>query len=177
MRITTDRLILRRPQSDDVGDLLYLLSDPSFAAAVPEIPRNESRLRAYVEDERALAEPELHKCFNLFSERREDHRLVGLSTLVLRKHDQGEIGYALHREFRGHGYASEAARAFVDHVFAELGLHRIYAETRAHNTASWKVMERLGMHREACFRKMVLEDGDWRDLVIYAVLAEEWRPR
>jgi RimJ/RimL family protein N-acetyltransferase len=174
MKLGTERLILRRPETEDVSNLLNLLSDKEFAATVPEIPRREEEIREYLEAERSVTKPELNKCFNLLLERRQDNRVVGLTTLVLRKHSQGEIGYALHGDYRNRGYASEAARAFVDYSFAKLGLHRIYAETRADNTAAWRVMERLGMRREACFKEMVQEDGDWRDVVVYAVLADEW---
>ena len=100
--------------------------------------------------------------------------MLGLVTLVLRKHSQGEVGYALDRDHRGCGDASEAARAFMDYAFIELELHRVYAETRADNAASWKVMERLGMKREAHFREIVCEGGHWYDLVVYAMLADEW---
>lgn len=174
MRLRTERLILRRPETEDLGNLLRLVSDLSFAATVPEIPRTEEEIRKYLEIERSVDRPEQDKCFNLLLERQRDNRVLGLTTLVLRKHSQGEIGYALHRDYRGSGYASEAARALMDYAFTELGLHRIYAETRADNTASWKVMERLGMKREARFRKMVREDGHWWDLVVYAVLTDEW---
>lgn len=174
VRLETERLILRRPEIEDMSDLLRLLSDPSFAAAVPEIPRTEGEIRDYLEVERFANEPEPDRCFNLFLERRRDNGVLGLATLVLRKDGQGEIGYALHGDHRGSGYASEAARAFIDYAFTELGLHRIYAETTADNTASWKVMERLGMRREARFREMVRGDGRWQDLVIYAVLEYEW---
>ncbi len=174
VRLETERLILRRPEIEDLADLLRLLSDPSFAAAVPEIPGTEGEIREYLEIERSANEPEPDKCFNLFLERRRDNGVLGLATLVLRKDGQGEIGYALHGDHRGFGYASEAARAFIDYAFTELGLHRIYAETTADNTASRKVMERLGMKREARFREMVREDGRWRDKVVYAVLEHEW---
>ena len=174
MRLRTERLILRRPETEDLKNLLRLLSDPSFAATVPEIPRTDEEIREYLEVERTVNKPEQDKCFNLLLERQQDNCVVGLTTLVLRGHCQGEIGYALHRDYRSRGYASEAARAFMDYAFTELGLHRIYAETRADNTASWRVMERLGMRREACFREMVREDGDWREVLVYAVLADEW---
>lgn len=174
MRLTTERLILRRPEIGDVSNLLSLLSDQLFAATVPEIPRTEEGIRGYLEIESTISDPEQDKCFNLLLERRLDKCVVGLITLVLREHSQGEIGYALHEDYRSCGYASEAARTFMDYAFAELGLHRIYAETRADNIASWKVMERLGMRREAYFRETVREDEAWRDIVVYAVLAEEW---
>lgn len=56
-----------------------------------------------------------------------------------------EVGYALMAEFRGRGYALEAARGCLDYGFNELGLNKIVAVARPENRASWTVMERLGM--------------------------------
>jgi RimJ/RimL family protein N-acetyltransferase len=172
--LETERLKLRRPKVGDASNLLRLLSDPTFASAVPEIPRVKPEVEQYLSVEASVTRPEPDTCFNLLIERRSDGVVVGLTTLVLRKHGQGELGYALHTDFRGLGYATEAARSFMKYAFAELRLHRIYASTRADNTASWKVMERLHMTPEARFREMVLEDGDWRDVVVYAMLAKDW---
>lgn len=56
-----------------------------------------------------------------------------------------ELGYRLRRDAWGPGYAVEGARAIVDHGFDTVGLRRIVADTMAVNTASRRVMERLGM--------------------------------
>jgi RimJ/RimL family protein N-acetyltransferase len=58
--------------------------------------------------------------------------------------------------------------------FTSLGLHRIQAGTGAQNVDSWRVMERLGMRREAWLREAERQDGVWQDVVIYAALADEW---
>jgi RimJ/RimL family protein N-acetyltransferase len=59
--------------------------------------------------------------------------------------DAGEIGWRLPRTAWGHGLAVEGARALVEHAFTTLGLSRLWAETMAVNTASRRVMEKLGM--------------------------------
>ena len=61
-----------------------------------------------------------------------------------------EVGlfWAVAPEHRGNGYATEAARAVIDHGFAELGLARIVATTERDNLASIAVMRRLGMRVE-----------------------------
>jgi RimJ/RimL family protein N-acetyltransferase len=63
----------------------------------------------------------------------------------------------------------------VDYGFNALDLHRIHADTNSDNLASWRVMERLGMRREAVLRDAVYEDGNWLDRYIYGLLADEWR--
>jgi ribosomal-protein-alanine N-acetyltransferase len=59
-----------------------------------------------------------------------------------------EIGWRLARRAWGHGYASEAARAALDHGFGPAGLDEIVSMTAATNLRSQRVMERIGMHRD-----------------------------
>jgi RimJ/RimL family protein N-acetyltransferase len=58
--------------------------------------------------------------------------------------------------------------------FEGLGLHRIVGRCDARNRASAKVMERLGMRREAYFRQNEIVRGEWTDELVYAMLADEW---
>jgi RimJ/RimL family protein N-acetyltransferase len=92
-----------------------------------------------------------------------------------RPNQEGEIGYVLYPEFGGHGYATEAAAEMLRLGFTDAGMHRIVAISDARNAASIRVMERLGMRREALHRAAELARGEWCDLVVYAILAEEWR--
>jgi len=86
-----------------------------------------------------------------------------------------EIGWAIGRPHQGQGYATEAARALVVHAFETLRCHRVVATCQPENLASWRVMEKLGMRREAHFRQHLPRDnGKWWDEYFYAVLAEEY---
>ena len=117
---------------------------------------------------------ELDKCFDLALERNSDGRMIGLLTLTRRKHELGEISYALGIDFRGRGYATEAAGAIMDYAFNTLDLHRIQAKTNSDNLASFRVMERLGMKREGQIREATFRDGQWLDVLVYGILAKEW---
>ncbi|BCW87762.1 Spermidine N(1)-acetyltransferase [Alphaproteobacteria bacterium SO-S41] len=90
-------------------------------------------------------------------------------------HRNGEIGYILHPDFHGRGVATEAATAMRDIAFRELGLHRLTAGCDDRNTGSWRVMEKLGMRREAHFVRNEFVKGEWTGGIIYAMLDEEWR--
>lgn len=175
--IVTDRLLLRRFTAVDIPDLLELLVHPSVAGAVPEIVPTEAGARQYIERQAAIPPFEEDRCFDLALERTTDGKVVGLLSLVRRDPYQAEIGWALGVEYRGHGYATEAATALMTYGFTSLGLHRIQADTRAANAGSRQVMERLGMRREALLREAEYRDGAWQDLVIYAALADEWLAR
>ena len=87
-----------------------------------------------------------------------------------------EIGWCLDPAYEGNGYATEAAREMLRISFAELGLHRVTALCFAGNTASWRLMERIGMRREAHHVGDSLHrELGWVDGYVYAMLADEWR--
>jgi len=171
--IVTERLILRRLSRDDVQDLLEFVSHPSVTSAVPEMEPTESGIHQYIERQLSYQPFEQDKLFDLAIERKKDGKVVGLMTLIWKEH-VGAIGWALGLGFRGQGYAAEAARAMLDYAFASLGLHRIEAETGSLNEPSWRVMEHLGMRREAHLREATIENGQWLDSYLYAILADEW---
>ena len=93
------------------------------------------------------------------------------------EHLQGETGFVFHPDYHGKGYAFEAAREMLRLGFDELGLHRIIGRCDARNTASARLLERLGMRREAHFRENEWFKGEWGDELIYAMLDREWAER
>lgn len=103
--------------------------------------------------------------------------LVGSVELHLRHHGQGEIGYGLDPRFWGRGLATVAAARILEIGFTEHRLHRIYATCDPRNTASKRLLERLGMTHEGCLREnLEIRDG-WRDSDVYSLLDREWRDR
>jgi RimJ/RimL family protein N-acetyltransferase len=112
-------------------------------------------------------------------ERRDDLVLLGEVSLILRGLGarQAELGYILHPDSHGRGYATEAAAMVLGLGFAAAGCHRIYARCDVRNGPSRRVMERLGMRREAHFREHMLVKGAWNEELVYAVLEDEWRSR
>jgi RimJ/RimL family protein N-acetyltransferase len=86
-----------------------------------------------------------------------------------------DLGWVLHPDHAGHGYATEAVRELLRLCFAELGLRRVTANCFADNTASMRLMERIGMRRELhAVRESLHRSGEWLDTMGYALLAEEW---
>jgi RimJ/RimL family protein N-acetyltransferase len=173
--ITTERLVLRRFTHDDVQDIIKFVSHPSVARIVTGIAdASESAARQYVDVQSSYQPFELDKCFDLAIQRKAGPAM-GILTLVCKDHRQGSIGWALGIEHRGRGYVTEGARALVSYGFNELKLHRIYATTSHRNVGSWRVMERLGMRREAHLREAEFRDGGWLDVFVYGILADEWQ--
>lgn len=88
---------------------------------------------------------------------------------------QAEVGYAFDPEHAGQGYATEAVAALIELCFASLGLRRVTAECFADNEPSWRLMERIGMRREAhTVSESLHRTRGWLDGLSYAILADEW---
>lgn len=102
--------------------------------------------------------------------------LIGDMVLLFRDNAarQGEIGFTFNPAHGGQGYATEAASAVLDAGFGHFDLHRIFGRCDARNQPSWRLMERLGMRREAHFREHAVFKGDWDEEFYCAMLSREW---
>lgn len=163
--------MLRRFALDDVADVLRLSADPSVQAVAAELGANESEARGYLEGQIALDEFEPGALFDLAVKRREDGELIGMATVV-RTEPSVEIGYALHSDARGRGYATEAAGALVSLAFAEFGASEVRAQVAPENSASRAVLERVGL-LDTGGRFAVREAGD----LAYAISRDAWERR
>ncbi len=91
---------------------------------------------------------------------------------------QAELGWVLHPDHAGHGYATEAVRELIRLCFEDLGLRRVTANCFADNGASARLMQRVGMRLEIhTLRESLHRSGEWLDGMGYALLAEEWAGR
>ena len=108
---------------------------------------------------------------------RETGELVGDLSLLWASevHKQGELGFMVHPRHQGRGYATEAARPLLRFAFEELGLHRVVGTLEARNSASARVLEKLGMRREGHLVENEWVKGEWQSELVYAILDREWR--
>jgi ribosomal-protein-alanine N-acetyltransferase len=85
----------------------------------------------------------------------------------------GYLGYWIDQSVAGRGMASLAVALVCDHAFSAVGLHRVQADIRPENGPSRGLVERLGFQEEGLLRRYLDIDGDWRDHLAYALLAED----
>ncbi|HEX2074010.1 MAG TPA: GNAT family protein [Geodermatophilus sp.] len=107
---------------------------------------------------------------------RVEGRLAGQVTVdnIVRGALRGaNLGYWIDRSVAGRGMASLAVALVCDHAFGPGGLHRLQADIRPENEPSRRLVERLGFSEEGLHRRYLDIDGDWRDHVAYALLAED----
>lgn len=108
-----------------------------------------------------------------------DSHIVGLGQVTVHSSTWrcAEIGYTVHPAHWCRGYGTEIAVLAVDYAFAELGMHRVEATCDPRNTASVRILRRIGMTHEGTLRHtMRLRDG-WRDSHMFSLLEDEWKSR
>lgn len=178
--LRTERLLLRPMTDDDFEDLFAFQSDPEVTRYVTYDARDRDDMRTALEaKKRDTTVTNDGDRLSLAVTVPPAPTVIGEMNLFLQDvaNRMAEIGYVFHPGYQGHGYALEAAREMLRVGFEDLRMHRMTARCDARNTASWKLMEKLGMRREACFVKNEIFKGEWADLLVYAMLDEEWAAR
>lgn len=171
MHIETERLSLRGFQESDYDDLFECLfqlrNDPfeGYPGITYENGREHLKYRLGSDEFYAVVLKETGK-------------VIGNIYCGHRDYDAREVGYIINRHYQRQGYACEALRAVMAAAFQE-GAHRIYAECDARNSASWRLLEKAGMTKEAHFRQNVFFHRDasgqpiWKDTLVYALLPSD----
>ena len=85
----------------------------------------------------------------------------------------GSAGYWVARDVAGRGVIPTALALAVDHCFFTVGLHRIEVNIRPENTASLRVVQKLGFRQEGVRERFLHIDGDWRDHLSFALTVDE----
>lgn len=172
----TERLAFRRFDAADLEPMYSYQSREDYAQYAWRAPRTrESCERSLAENSgpRPWGRDGDHVRFAVSP--KGSRELVGeiVLTLTDAAAAQVEIGWVVHPDHAGRGVASEAARAALEFAFARLGAHRVCASLDALNVSSAKVCERIGMRLEATLRESHFQLGEWRDELVYAILADE----
>lgn len=175
--IETGRLLLRPITDADADSLFALQSNPyvlRYWDSPPWIDRS-SAVR-FIDGCRRMEKEGTG--VRLAIEQRLDQAFLGWCTFSSWNPDfrRGVVGYCLNEGAWGHGYATEAARALIRWAFDTLDLNRIQAETDTRNTASARVLEKLGFVREGTLREDCIVNGDVSDTWVYGLLRRDWSP-
>jgi RimJ/RimL family protein N-acetyltransferase len=176
--VLTDRLALRPFRDDDIDAFHAIQSREDVVRYLYWGPRSRDEASEMLDRRKLQAAIDKEgDGLHLAGELRATGELIGHFSLFYRsaQHGEGEVGFVVHPDHHGKGYATEGARAMLRLGFEVLGLHRIIGRCDARNTASARVMERLGMRREAHLVENEFIMGEWTDELDYAILDREWR--
>ena len=176
MRIITARLNLREFTPEDWPDVLAYQRDPRYLQYYRWTDRTEAEVREFVQTFIDQQWEQPRRKFQLAMTFPDGGRVVGNCGIRRKPGNdwEADIGYELAPEHWGRGYATEATLAIVAFGFRDLRLHRISAECYAENTASAKVLEKVGMRLEGRTREAEYFKGRWWDMLHYGMIRGEW---
>lgn len=173
--IETKRLVLRPLRANDLDAMFAYRSRDDVCRYLLHPPQTRIQVAARIETSRSELTDD-GQVLTLGVIERETGAFIGDVVLMWhsREHRSAEIGYVLHPDHAGKGYATEAGAVLLRLGFDDLGLHRMTGRIDARNVASARVLEKLGLRREAHFRENEFLKGEWTDEIVYAALAREW---
>lgn len=176
--IETERLLLRPFVVEDFDAVFAMQSRPDVARYLYWDARNEDEVRAALELKVAgtAIRSEGDTVF-LAAVLMSTGELVGdmVVHLLSQEHSTAEIGFIVHPDHHGHGYATEAARPLLKLAFEDVQVHRVIGRVEPRNVPSARVLEKLGMRQEAHLIENEFVKGEWQSELIYAMLDREWR--
>ncbi|NQW17826.1 MAG: GNAT family N-acetyltransferase [Chloroflexi bacterium] len=102
--------------------------------------------------------------------------LVGTANLkgIGSQDNAGELGYSLSESAQGKGIATRVCRKLIDIAFTEKEIHRVMIRGARGNRRSRAIPERLGFTFEGFQREAAFLQGNYHDLAVYSMLAQEW---
>lgn len=178
--LETGRLLLRYFCDSDLDEFLAYRSDPLVARYQGwEVPYELETGREFIDEMKKGVPGKPGKWFQAVIELKSSKAVIGDCAFHVMKNDrrQAYIGITLARSYWGKGYGEEACQCLLDYLFGELHLHRVVAECDVDNTASEKLLKRLGFRREAHLIENIWFKGAWASEFHYAMLEREWQKR
>jgi RimJ/RimL family protein N-acetyltransferase len=174
--ITTERLLLS-PLSRTDGDALFAYRSLAEVSRYQGWePRSLDDALAFIDSLSSTGFDTPGTWFQFGIRLRASQLLIGdVGVHFSEDGQQAEIGFTLAPASQGQGFGTEAVVGVIDHLFGQVGKHRVYASVDPHNHPSLQLLERVGMRQEGHFRKSLLFKGEWADDVVFAILDSEWR--
>lgn len=176
--IETERLIMRPFNKDDLDIIVGLYSNEEIMRYMPNDVMDADKAQMHLDKVAGDWEEKPQVNFEMAVILKDNQEKIGRSRIHLDYGtDTAMVGWLLLKKEWGKGYASEMTRALIDYSFDVLNVHRVCALCHPENIASWKVLEKCGMRREAHYMQKCryVKSGNiiWEDELEYAVLKTE----
>ncbi len=178
MNLETERLLISEITSEDIKDIHHINSYEVIAQfntiGVPKVLSDTQKLLQPILDDQLKKE----RTWYLWVIRKKGtSEVIGQIGMIIsaKKYNKAEIYYSLLPSQWRKGYATEAVKEIIRFGFNTLQLHRIEAGVATENTASIKILEKIGMTREGLHRKILPLKSGWADNYGYAILEEDKR--
>lgn len=175
----TERLTVGPFEVSDAAALFAYRSSPEVQRFQPWTPESERELADFIAEQELASLERANARLQLAIRMRAGGELVGDLGLHMSGGgaQQVELGFTIAPERQGQGLGTEAVGGVLEHLFDDLGKHRVLASVDPSNVASLGLLHRLGMRQEAHHRESYLFRGRWVDDMVFAMLRSEWDAR
>jgi ribosomal-protein-alanine N-acetyltransferase len=178
LELTTPRLVVRRMRESDVPTAIAHEEDRRIMRWIRDpLPRDEIEQRVQQTLAPWDAADGRWLVLTVADRSRDDMLGIVCCRVTTAEHQTLEVGYRLHPDHHRQGLAFEAMTRLLDFLFEEAEARRIVALCDGRNEASYGLMEKLGMQREAALREHYLLGGEFCEELVYGILRREWRAR
>lgn len=177
-RLVGEQVKLTSIRADDIDEIISWDEDFEFMRNLnsgPAYPRPEIRQREWW-SERLKKKDEYHFAIRLI----EDDQIIGTFHIeeIEWPNQAGWFSIGLGgASTRGRGYGTEALTLGIDFAFNDLNLHRLALGVFAFNEPAIRLYKRLGFTLEGAQREYLNRDGRRHDMLMFGMLAHEWRAR
>jgi [ribosomal protein S5]-alanine N-acetyltransferase len=172
--IRTARLNLREFVITDFDAVYAYSSDSRVTRYLFFGPRDQDSTAEYLEGLLASQRERPRTRFELAVEEISSGRVIGACDLSFIERSVVDLGYMLGIEYWGKGYATEIALALIDAAFFDLRADRVISTVDVNNSASIRVLEKIGMRWEAVYRKHRRAKNRWWDCHLFILPREVW---
>jgi RimJ/RimL family protein N-acetyltransferase len=172
--LETDRLLLRDVKPSDLDDYVDHMTPEYYWRHMPIQPLTPEIVAQALKVFIASQSQDPRKDYYFAVVRKQSEEFIGSCAVLIRSfaYRQAEIVYGVTARHAGNGFATEIGRALVRFSFDGLKLHRVYGQC-FENTASRRIMIKIGMREEGVFRDCVRARGEWWSSTQYAILSTD----
>lgn len=172
--ITTKKVTLRPIDIKDAEQVFSYRSDAETNKYQGWLPKSKKEIETFIsKNPKEFNTPETW--FQLVIIDNISKKIIGDIGVHFIDDNQCELGITLAKKHHGKGYASLSLKEVVSYLFNTLNKHRIITSLDPRNLDSIKLVERLGLRKEAHFKKSLFLNNEWVDDIIYAILKTEWK--
>jgi ribosomal-protein-alanine N-acetyltransferase len=173
--LETDRLLLRDIKPSDLDDYVDHMTPEYYWRDIAIEPLTPVMVAQLLKLFITSQSQDPRKDYFFAVVRKQSEEFIGSCGLRIRSFatSQAEIAYGVAARHAGNGFATEIGRALLRFSFDDLKLHRVYAQCWPENTASRRIMIKIGMREEGVFRDYVRARGEWWSSAQYAILSTD----
>jgi RimJ/RimL family protein N-acetyltransferase len=178
IELESERLLFRKFKQEDFPIIFDMFSNLENIKYRSGEPKNETETQDYLNWAISCEKEEECKNFKYAVVLKSGNSLIGSCEIYDTQNDPALLAWELHRNYWRQGYGTEIGKTLLKFGFDMLNIRRIAADCNALNRGSYRIMELIGMRREAHFIKAKRGNSvlnyEWCDRFQYAILQEEW---